>query len=54
MNTLADTQEPQTEIDQQLKLVVEYRNMVRNIKIEHINKQIKEELKIKNAATADI
>ena len=45
---MADTQEPQTEIDQQLKLVVEYRHMVRNINIEHIKQQIKEELQIKN------
>ena len=45
---MADTQEPQTEIDQQWKLVVEYRNMVRNINVEHTNKQIKEELQIKN------
>ena len=45
---MADTQEPQTEIDQQLKLVVENRHMVRNINIEHIKQQIKEELQIKN------
>ena len=45
---MADTQEPKPEIDQQLKLVVEYRHMVRNINIEHINKQIKEELQISN------
>ena len=47
---MADTQEPQTEINQQLKLVVDYRNLVRNIKVKHINtfKQIEEELQPKN------
>ena len=47
---MADTQEPQTEINQQLKLVIEYRNLVRNIKVKHINtfKQIEEELQIKH------
>merc|ERR1711888_408308 len=45
---MADTQEPQLEIYQQLNLVVEYRHMVRNINIEHIKQQIKDELQIKN------
>ena len=36
-------QEPKPEIDQQLKLVVEYKHMVRNINIEHCKQQIKEE-----------
>ena len=40
-------QEPKPEIDQQLKMVVEYRHMVRNINTEHIKQQIKEELQIK-------
>ena len=47
---MADTKEPQTEINQQLKLVNDYRNLVRNIKVKHINtfKQIEEELQPKN------
>ena len=40
-------QEPKPEIDQQLKLVVEYRHMVKNINTEHMKQQIKEELQIK-------
>ena len=40
-------QEPQPEIEQQLKLVVEYRHMLRNINKEHMKQQIKEELQIK-------
>ena len=30
---MSDTKEPQTEINQQLKLVNDYRNLVRNIKL---------------------
>ena len=40
-------QEPKPEIEQQLKLVVEYRHMLRNINKEHMKQQIKEELQIK-------
>ena len=40
-------QEPKPEIEQQLKLVVEYRHMVKNINTEHMKQQIKEELQIK-------
>merc|ERR1712208_114990 len=40
-------QEPKPEMEQQLKLVVEYRHMVKNINTEHIKQQIKEELQIK-------
>ena len=47
---MADTKEPQTEINQQFKLVNDYRNLVENIKVKHINtfKQIEEELQPKN------
>ena len=48
LGLMADTQEPKPEIDQQLKLVVEYRHMVRNINMKHIKQQIKEELQINN------
>ena len=40
-------QEPKPEMEQQLKLVVEYRHMVKNINTEHMKQQIKEELHIK-------
>ena len=40
-------QEPKPEMEQQLKLVVEYRHMVKNINTEHMKQQIKEELQIK-------
>ena len=47
---MADTKEPQTEINQQFKLVNDYRKLVENIKVKHINtfKQIEEELQPKN------
>merc|ERR1712208_179139 len=40
-------QEPKPETNQQLKLVVEYRHMVKYINTEHMKQQIKEELQIK-------
>merc|ERR1712030_48421 len=40
-------QETKHETNQQLKLVVEYRHMVKNINTGHMKQQIKEELKIK-------
>ena len=47
---MADTKESQSEINQQFKLVNDYRKLVENIKVKHINtfKQIEEELQIKN------
>ena len=39
--------EPKPEIEQQLKMVVEYRHMVRSINTEHMKQQIKEELQHK-------
>ena len=40
-------QEPKPETNQQLKLLVKYRHMVKNINTEHMKQQIKEELQIK-------
>ena len=47
---MSDTKEPQTEINQQFKLVNDYRKLVENIKVKHINtfKQIEDELQPKN------
>ena len=47
---VANTKEPQTEINQQFKLVNDYRKLVENIKVKHSNtfKQIEDELQPKN------